>query len=99
GVHDERTVGQRTERAIGLAGAPTHHDAAFGGAVAVDHRDSEAFTESRDVALGSFVAQHLLQRVVAVVGARWCGEDVAERLAYVVEVRHAVPADVLAAPG
>ena len=82
------------ERARPLLGVAVDRDAALGRAVRVDDLDAEAAGELLDDLRRALVAERDPQRVVRVVGVLGLGEQVAERLAGVVEVRGAVVPDV-----
>ena len=73
---------------------PHHHDGELAGPEAVHHPAAETSCEFLDITLGGLVAERRAQGVVGVVGTFRGRQQQRQRLADIVHVRHAIPADV-----
>ena len=86
--------GARPSAPGGVSGVRCDRRAALRRSVGIGYRAAEPFGEPGDVRARPLVAERPDERVVGVVRPLRRGQDVRQRLADVVEVRHAEPADV-----
>ncbi len=98
GVDDLDAVRQWPQRARRGVGGPRDGDPALGGTEPVLDDAPEPASEALDVGGHALVAVHRPQRVVGIVGPLGRGQHVGQRLAHVVGIGGAVPADVRQKP-